>query len=259
MNITDVDDKIILAARQQHLLSQWLSQFRIVNDDVREPTKKAFQAYVSKNLPLASSDVTPEQWSKVAEEKYGHVLQGKSEANDGSPPGDKEAKIKMHLRTAGSASEALQLPRPGMPDFTARASGVLLPYIDSLQKHSVSGQDHAIFTKLTKEYEKRFFADMAALNVRSPDKITRVTEYGPQIVDFVRKIEKNGFAYAHEGSVYYDTSRWEAAGGVYARLEPWNRNDTSLQADGGRLVVCEDDRVQEVVRGLRALEGKQRG
>ncbi|TKA83564.1 hypothetical protein B0A55_00379 [Friedmanniomyces simplex] len=232
MNITDVDDKIILTARQQHLLSQWLAKRASVDSDTRDTTTKAFRAYVERNLPLVASETAPEAWYHLANDAYGHVLNGQSAANDGSPPGDKEAKIKMHLRTAGSAAEVLSMANPGMPDFAAKASGVLLPYIDSLQKHTVTGNDHDIFTKLTKRYEQRFFDDMAALNVRSPDQVTRVTEYGPQIVDFVKQIEQNGFAYANEGSVYYDTHSWESTGGVYARLEPWNRNDKELQQDG---------------------------
>ncbi|KAK3644045.1 cysteinyl-tRNA synthetase [Elasticomyces elasticus] len=232
MNITDVDDKIILAARQQHLLSQWLAEHAIVDSDIRDTTTKAFHAYIEKNLPLVAHDTTPRDWSHLANKSYGHVLKGQSLANDASPPGDKEAKVKMHLRTAGSAAEVLLDSDPSMQDITAKGSGVLLPYIDSLRKHTVTGKDHDIFTILTKRYEQRFFDDMAALNVRSPDQVTRVTEYGPQIVDFVKQIEQNGFAYENEGSVYYDTTSWESTGGVYARLEPWNRNDKELQQDG---------------------------
>jgi cysteinyl-tRNA synthetase len=73
---------------------------------------------------------------------------------------------------------------------------------------------------------------MKDLNVRYPNKLTRVTEYGPQIVSFVKQIQDNKFAYENEGSVYYDTTAWESSGGHYARLEPWNRNDKDLQADG---------------------------
>ncbi|KAK5113452.1 hypothetical protein LTR85_010880 [Meristemomyces frigidus] len=231
MNITDVDDKIILAARQQYLLSQWLARHTAMDQEVRETTTKAFVTYTQKNLPLLGAEVSPESYDEEASQAYGHVLKGESVDRQG-PPGDKEAKIKMHLRTADSAAQALQINQPSIEGFAAKASGVLLPYIDSLEKHTVSGKDHNIFTTLTKRYEQRFFDDMASLNVRYPDKVTRVTEYGQQIVDFVRAIEMNGFAYEHEGSVYYDTQAWEVSGGVYARLEPWNRNDKELQADG---------------------------
>ena len=232
MNITDVDDKIILAARQQHLLSQWLAKHKEVDGEVRDTTKQAFAAYLKKNLPLLSEETTSESFVEGAEKAYGHVLQGKSAANDGTPPGDTEAKIKMHLNTARSAAEAQQQSEPTLEDFAAKASGVLLPYIDSLEAHTVQGTDHAIFTKLTKKFESRFFEDMRSLNVKYPDELTRVIEYGPQIVAFVKQIQDNGYGYEHEGSIYFDTNAWEASGGVYARLQPWNRNDQELQADG---------------------------
>lgn len=232
MNITDVDDKIILAARQQYLLSQWLSRHAAVDQSVRNTTRHAFAAYLEKNLPLVSKDVQPEAYEAEAEEAYGHVLKGESLERQG-PPGDKEAKVKMHLKTADSAAQALRMPEASsLDDFATKASGVLLPYIDALEKHTVTGKDHEIFTKLTKRYEQRFFDDMTALNVRYPEKLTRVTEYGPQIVDYVKRIQDNGFGYENDGSVYYDTTAWESSGGVYARLEPWNRGDKELQADG---------------------------
>jgi len=232
MNITDVDDKIILAARQQHLLADWLAKHKEVDQDVRDTTIQALAAYLQKNLPLIPADTKPEAYAQEAERAYGHVLKGKSVANDGTAPGDKEAKVKMHLNTTRTAAEALQQEQKDLDAFGLKASGVLLPYIDSLHGSSVQGNDHEIFTKLTKKYEQRFFDDMKALNVQYPSKLTRVTEYGPQIVDFVKRIEDNGYAYEHEGSVYYDTGNWEKNGGVYARLEPWNRNDKELQADG---------------------------
>lgn len=241
MNITDVDDKIILAARQQHLLAEWLRKHTAVDEEVRSTADKAFTAYTEKNLPKLHEDVEADESIKHRiERQYGHVLKGESLAKDGTPPGDKEAKVKMHIKTVQSAmstgvvknaAHSLHNP-PSLEEFALQASGILLPYIDLLHGSSVKGNDHDIFTKLTKRYEQRFFDDMGALNVRTPDKITRVTEYGPQIVDFVKRIQDNGFAYEHEGSVYYDTNAWEASGGHYARLEPWNRNDKDLQADG---------------------------
>ena len=232
MNITDVDDKIILAARQQHLLSQFLAKHKEVDEEMRTTTLKAFEAYFTKNLPMISHGTSPETYTQEAQKTYGHVLEGKSLANDDSLPSDKEAKIKMHLNTASSVVQALLMSSPTLDDFAAKASGVLLPYIDSLYGTTVSGNDYDIFTKLTKRYEQRFFDDMESLNVRYPDKLTRVTEYGPQIVEFVKRIQEHGFGYENEGSVYYDTTAWEKSGGAYARLEPWNKNDKELQQDG---------------------------
>ena len=162
---------------------------------------------------------------------YEQVLQGGS--LDGSPPGDKEAKIKMHIKTVSTAIEALKDSDIPLDDFFAKTRDLLLPYLDSLYGHSINAQDHSIFTKLTKNYEMRFMEDIRALNCLDPDIIPRVTEYGPQIVQFIEKIQENGFAYkTSDGSVYFDVQAFETANNSYPRLEPWSRNDKGRQAEG---------------------------
>jgi cysteinyl-tRNA synthetase len=91
----------------------------------------------------------------------------------------------------------------------------------------------AIFVQLTQHYEKLFFEDMHALNVLDPDEITRVTEFVPQINKFVEKIIEKGFAYQTEqGNVYFDIDSFEKVGNAYCRLEPQNRGNQELLADG---------------------------
>lgn len=91
----------------------------------------------------------------------------------------------------------------------------------------------AIFVQLTRHFEKLFFEDMRALNVLDPDEITRVTEFVPQINKFVEKIIEKGFAYQTEqGNVYFDIDSFEKAGNAYCRLEPQNRDNQELLADG---------------------------
>ncbi|KAH7071153.1 tRNA synthetases class I (C) catalytic domain-containing protein [Paraphoma chrysanthemicola] len=236
-NITDVDDKIILRGRQQYLLADFKTKNPTVTDDLINATIKAFDAYVKKNLPLLSADVNIGTFNQESAEKYANVIQGKS-VDDVGPAGDKEAKIKMHLRTAGTAATALLAPSKSTPEdvevFYAGAEDVLLPYLDSLYGTSIDASDHTVFTRLTQKYEERFNEDMRNLNVLDPNVVTRVTEYGDQIVTFVQKIVDNGFAYStSDGSVYFDIEAFEKVpGNHYARLEPWNRGDKGLQADG---------------------------
>jgi hypothetical protein len=93
--------------------------------------------------------------------------------------------------------------------------------------------DPAISRKLAAYWEGKFFEDMVRLRVRNPDTITRVTEYVPEIVDFVRGIIANGFAYEAEGSVYFNTLGFDnSEGHDYAKLEPWNTGNRELLEGG---------------------------
>jgi len=93
--------------------------------------------------------------------------------------------------------------------------------------------DPAISRKLAAYWEGQFFDDMVRLRVRNPDTITRVTEYVPEIVDFVRGIIANGFAYEAEGSVYFNTLGFDdSEGHNYAKLEPWNTGNRELLEGG---------------------------
>lgn len=74
---------------------------------------------------------------------------------------------------------------------------------------------------------------MEALNVRAPDVQTRVSEYIPEIVEYIQKIIDNGYGYVADGSVYFDTARYDGHNGHhYAKLEPWSKGDTALIEDG---------------------------
>ena len=244
MNFTDVDDKIVLRARQQHLLESFKERHKSLDRDLIKTGHEAFEAYLSKNLPLLPPNIQPEEYEREAQRAYGVVLKGYSIAGDGSPPGDKEAKIKMFLQAADAASKALYDAGRDPLSITAeifyvQTEDIFLAYLDALHGTSIDAGDYTIFTKLTQKYEQRFMEDMLALNVQAPDVVTRVTEYIPQIVSFVDAIVRNGFAYqvldakdSPNSSVYFDIDAFEAAGKPYARLEPWNRNNKELQADG---------------------------
>ncbi|KAJ5894512.1 cysteine--tRNA ligase [Penicillium taxi] len=232
MNITDVDDKIILRARQHHLFHEFVSTNPVVSSGVLETTKSAFTAYIKKNLSLLDPELVPVKYQEAVEKTYAVVLKGGALPGN-EKPGDDEAKVKMHIKTAGSAAKALSAKEIEAGPFYDSVQDVLLPYLDALKGSLIDAGDHSIFTKLTKKYEDRFMKDMRDLNVLDPDELTRVTEYGAEIADFVERIVKNEFGYVTEdGSVYFDIKAFEAAGHPYARLEPWSRSDNKLAAEG---------------------------
>lgn len=203
--------------------------------------KSAYTAYLRKNLPLLDPELPVSQYQEQTEKTYAIVLNG-GPLPGNEKAGDDEAKVKMHIKTAASAARVIaQAERSDSSAesssfaeiFYSEAQDLLLPYLDALQGALIDADDHGIFTKLTRKYEERFLRDMRDLNVLDPDELTRVTEYGSEIADFVEKIVKNKFGYATEdGSVYFDINAFEAAGHPYARLEPWSRSDNKLQAEG---------------------------
>ncbi|KAK5036339.1 cysteinyl-tRNA synthetase [Exophiala sideris] len=248
MNITDVDDKIILRGRQRHLYEKYKQDHRYIDDKVRQDARQAWLYYIQKNLKRIGPRtlVTPETFDGVIEHFYGDILAGGS-LEPGTKAGDKEAKVKMHINTSRSTAKALLLdPKMLTPhEFYNRVNDPMCLILDSQFGRDIRGDDYDVFTKLTKEYENRFFQDMHDLNVMDPDDIVRVTEHGREIADYVKKIHDNKMAYrTSDGSVYFDIKAFEAAGYPYARLEPWNRGDKELQADGEGALSQKDESVK---------------
>ena len=219
--------KIILRGRQQHLLEQFK---RDHNHDL-PILKDALDTYIAKNLHALPHETSPAALHTILSESYADLLE--RNVSD-----DTEAKKKMHVKTALAAARALTAIEAhtdapvSTPEDSRNLDDILMPYLDAKHGSSVNAKDHSIFTKLTNRYEDRFMQDMRALNVLDPDDMIRATESVGQIINFVGKIQRNGFAYWTASGVYFDVESFEKANNHYARLEPWNRNDTALQADG---------------------------
>lgn len=230
MNITDIDDKIILRGRQSYLLAKFKEEQgggKSPTEEIVKTTHKALNWYITEHLSALSADTRLQQFNAELAKFYGE------DGATAATPVPADPKLKIHIENAKNAAQALSKPGDNLSKFYELTEEVLLPYLDFVHGKDIDSSNHEIFTSLTKEYENRFFEDMRALNVQDPDVLVRVTEYVPQIVKFTEKIVENGFAYAtSDGSVYFDVDSFEKAGHHYCRLEPWSRNDKALQADG---------------------------
>ncbi|KAI1317630.1 cysteinyl-tRNA synthetase [Xylariaceae sp. FL0255] len=241
MNTTDIDDKIIVKGRQQHLLERFkldhVTDDGSVSNSVLKTTRAAFQHYINKNLPSFPLDTSPESFAEAVDKTYKKETEpvlsaGGVTEKQHQPVSVASLLLRVYLETAGSAVEALQAPGK-LPEFHSKTDDILLPYLDALHGPDIDSDDHGIYLELSQKFEGRFFEDMKALNILAPDHLTRVTEYVPQIISFVEKIVANGFGYATaDGSVYFDIDSFEKAGHSYSQLEPWNKNNRALQTDG---------------------------
>jgi len=199
---------------------------------------KAWHAYFDKNAALDPEDVqtTPVQFAEWSDSKHGILMEliaqdASRTLEDEIVLDEKQTKYKMHLKTLLVASRAILSPPTTADQFYAATAPVLLPYLDS--RHKDRNYPPQVFSKLSSYWERHFNEDMATLNVLPPTVVTRVSEYIPQNVAFVEKLVEKGFAYpTADGSVYFDIAAYEGAGHSYAKLQPWNRGDESLIADG---------------------------
>lgn len=214
--------------------------------------KKAYTAYLKKSLPLLNPETPVSQYQDQVEKTYAVVLNGGALPGN-EKAGDDEAKVKMHIKTVAAAAKVIAQAESSdntaqtasfAEAFYTEAQDLLLPYLDAINGSLIDADDHQIFTKLTRKYEERFMQDMRDLNVLDPDGLTRVTEYGSEIAEFVERIVKNKFGYVTEdGSVYFDINTFEEAGYPYARLSPWSRSDNKLLAEGeGALINKTSDK-----------------
>ncbi len=64
---------------------------------------------------------------------------------------------------------------------------------------------HAAMKALTDRYTAAFFEDLAAVGIdeASFSHLPRATDYVPQMIQLIRRLQERGLAYAREGSVYY--------------------------------------------------------
>lgn len=221
-NVTDIDDKIIIKARQEYLFEKFVNKFdRKVTTELKERAEQSVSEYVKKNLP---------EFEKTGDilnsfNKWASTLNLKE-------IGLEKPKFPMHVKAVNLAISAINNDKIDFDKFVNSVKDVVVLSLDKEFGHEVT--DPNIFRKCSSYWERQFDLDMEKLNVLKPSIVTRVSEYIPEIIEFVDKIVKRGYAYVtSDGSVYFNTSRFDKdEKHQYAKCQPWSKGDMELLEDG---------------------------
>ncbi|KZT10897.1 uncharacterized protein LAESUDRAFT_721290 [Laetiporus sulphureus 93-53] len=250
MNITDIDDKIILRARQSHIVDQFRSSTTELSSKLAEQIWAAWSDYVDSKVNKGLPE--DEKLAKGAERAAWPALAARSQDKVWKQDCLKrDEKFEMHFTAASRAYTALEATETSLK-AGERSQELAWQLIDeskdilaiSLDKeYGSTVTDHSIFRSLSSYWEAQFFKDMRHLRVRDPDTLTRVTEFVPEIVSFVEGIVKNGYGYAVDGSVYFDTRTFDKSEDhSYAKLEPWSKGNLELLEEGEGALSTTTDR-----------------
>ena len=80
--------------------------------------------------------------------------------------------------------------------------------------------------EFTRKYTDAFLEDLDTLNCRRPHHLPRATDYVPQIIELIQKLEQRGVAYrAPDGSVYFSIEKYRGCGCKYGQLVNLNPDD----------------------------------
>ncbi|KAM6980010.1 cysteine--tRNA ligase, cytoplasmic [Aplochiton taeniatus] len=221
MNITDIDDKIIKRARQNYLLDQYKKKIpgssQILKDVIsaREP----FQAKLAE-----TTDFDKKQMLERLDAAVTAAL--------------------VPLQASIGSKAAQEVLQQQSQILLENAKDLLADWLDNQFGSEVT--ENSIFSVCPKYWEGEYHKDMDALNVLPPDVLTRVSEYVPEIVDFVKKIVVNGYGYESNGSVYFDTAKFDSSQQhSYGKLVPEAVGDQKALQEGEGDLSISADRLSE--------------
>ncbi|EFJ42920.1 hypothetical protein VOLCADRAFT_66444 [Volvox carteri f. nagariensis] len=214
MNVTDVDDKIILRARRNYLLAQYKRSGKTPDEHTEERHVDGKRA---------GADARMESSGR----RKGGL--GEKMTSRSSPASSLELE-----KAVAPAPRALQLLETGASAPVDALIDLGGDYVaEALDRElGAAVTDPSVFRAHAAKYEREFLEDMDALGCRRPDVLTRVSEYMPEIVNYVQRILDNGMAYVSNGSVYFDTQNFRACGHTYGKLNPWAVGSAALAAEG---------------------------
>ncbi len=113
-----------------------------------------------------------------------------------------------------------------------------------------SKEENVSLKEVTLKYENAFFEDLKTLNCLKADIHPRATEHINEMVDLCKELEKRGFTYLSQGSLYYRISSFEKYG-ILSKI------DKEGILEGAR--VDSDEYEKESARDFVLWKGKKEG
>ena len=227
INTTDIDDKIILRARQNELLRQleadtsvdYIALVALVKEALIEAKTNSENKKLQLQTAIHDATITGNTRSRIEQEGLltAHEYKRKNLDVD-------EVNILNAINnssnddTITNDDDAAQQQQSRRAHLFKLAKTVLAEKLDREKGHLIT--DHDVFNSHSRYYENEFMSDMDALGIRRPDVLTRVTEYIPQIITFISKIITNNMAYVSNGSVYLSLDAFQDAGHNYRKCKP---------------------------------------
>mmetsp|Transcript_90954 Transcript_90954/g.253102 ORF Transcript_90954/g.253102 Transcript_90954/m.253102 type:complete len:896 (-) Transcript_90954:96-2783(-) len=233
INITDIDDKIILRSRQKKLLADFCKQaegqdlgtVRKTVDEAVELAGKKLAAKAPKE-PEAPPAGAPEK-AKQEYEKNRQEFETLVQEHGLKLSQHEELKLKVAKAADNKAS------------LLEAAKDPLMAKLDKELGHTIS--DHSIFDAHARHFENEYFDDMDALGVLRPDVTTRISSYmDGRVQTFIEKLEDSGFAYESNGSVYFSIDAFNKRGYTYRKLVPATSTSEAEMAEGEGALAADD-------------------
>ncbi len=89
--------------------------------------------------------------------------------------------------------------------------------------------------EIAEHYTKLFFKDLESLNIETPEIICKATDHINEMIEYVKKLIENGYAYETSTAIYFDVSKLDK----YPILSNLNLED---QKAGARVNIDEEKR-----------------
>lgn len=200
MNITDIDDKIILKARRNYIEKNYLEK------ELNKPKNEVLN--LQKTVYIKSLETSK---NKIDNLKIELKDCNKRHIEDITNIQEQEEQQLKRLEDEWKNFNYLLNKNETINDIEYKNllninKSLQVQYLDSIYGKDVIDTD--IYKIHTEYYENEFWNDMNEQNIRKPNEITHVTDYIPKIINFINKLQDKKYAYISNGSVYFDITNY---------------------------------------------------